>query len=117
MANKDEKIYGILIDYEFCTGCHSCEVACKKELNLPANQFGIKLTEVGPWPIGEERWEWVYMPVITKQCNLCEERVAAGKMPSCVQHCQAWCMYHGPVEELVKKMQGKSRMSLIAPQQ
>ena len=22
--------YGLLIDYEFCTGCHTCEVACKK---------------------------------------------------------------------------------------
>ena len=21
---------GILINYEYCTGCHSCEVACKK---------------------------------------------------------------------------------------
>ena len=20
---------GLLIDYEFCTGCHSCEVACR----------------------------------------------------------------------------------------
>ncbi len=26
---------GILINYEYCTGCHSCEVACKKRLGSP----------------------------------------------------------------------------------
>ena len=40
---------GILINYEYCTGCHSCEVACKKHLELPKGEFGIKLTEVGPY--------------------------------------------------------------------
>ena len=39
----------ILINYEYCTGCHSCEVACKKELGLPKGEFGIKLTETGPY--------------------------------------------------------------------
>lgn len=117
MANNDGKTYGILIDYEFCTGCHSCEVACKKELNLPHGQYGIQLTEIGPWKINEDKWEWVYMPVITKLCNMCDERTAMGKMPACVQTCQAWCMYYGTVEELGQKMNGKSRMVLITPQQ
>ena len=40
---------GILINYEYCTGCHSCEVACRNELGLAAGEFGIKLTEVGPY--------------------------------------------------------------------
>jgi len=105
---------GILINYEFCTGCHSCEVACKKELNLPEGEFGIKLTEVGPWKRDSDgKWEWTHLPVITKACDMCEDRVAAGKMPMCVQHCQAWCMYHGEVTELVEKMDGTSRMSLF----
>jgi len=100
---------GILINYEFCTGCHSCEVACKKQLDLPKGEFGIKACEVGPYaysgkPEGEEKWEWTWMPVITKACNMCEDRVAKGKIPMCVQHCQAWCMYYGEVEDLVKKM-------------
>lgn len=28
------KSYGLLIDYDYCTGCHSCETACKMELGL-----------------------------------------------------------------------------------
>lgn len=104
---------GILVNYEYCTGCHSCEVACKQRLDLPQGEFGIKLTEVGPWQIESTgKWEWAHMPVLTKQCDMCVDRVSAGKMPSCVQHCQAWCMYHGDVKELVKKMDGSSRMAL-----
>lgn len=41
--------YGMLIDYEWCTGCHSCETACQMEHHLPVGQFGIKLNEIGPF--------------------------------------------------------------------
>lgn len=113
---------GILINYDYCTGCHSCEVACKKYLNLPKGEFGIKLNEIGPYeyegkPKGPEKWEWTWLPAITKACTMCEDRVAEGKMPMCVQHCQAWCMHYGPVEELVAKMDGKSRASLFVQKQ
>ena len=111
---------GILINYEYCTGCHSCEVACRNELGLTAGEYGIKLTEVGPYeyttPIAADTpYEWVYNPTITKACDLCEARTALGKMPSCVQACQAWCMYYGEVEDLAKKMDGKTRWALYAP--
>lgn len=46
--------HGLLIDYQYCTGCHSCEVACQMEHKLPVDQWGIKLTEIGPWQITAE---------------------------------------------------------------
>ncbi len=114
----------ILINYDYCTGCHSCEVACKKELGLPKGEFGIKVEEVGPFKFTEGKkadtigkWEWTYMPVITQACDMCSDRTSIGKMPMCVQHCQAWCMYYGEAEELVKKMDGKTRWSLITVQE
>ena len=30
--------YGILVDYEFCTGCYACEVACQSEHDMPLGQ-------------------------------------------------------------------------------
>lgn len=39
--------YGLMIDNEYCTGCHSCEIACRNELGLPMGQWGIKLLEMG----------------------------------------------------------------------
>lgn len=111
---------GILINYEYCTGCHSCEVACRNELGLAKGEFGIKLTEVGPYKYetkieADTPYEWVYNPTITKACDLCESRTEAGKMPSCVQACQAWCMYYGEVEDLAKRMDGKTRWALYTP--
>ena len=113
---------GILVNYEYCTGCHSCEVACKKVLDLPKGEFGIKVEEVGPYQYaskeeGPEKWEWTFVPMLTKACDLCEDRVSKGKMPMCVQHCQAWCMYYGEAEDLVKKMDGETRFALLVPTQ
>lgn len=104
---------GLLIDYEFCTGCHSCEVACKKELNLPAGQFGIKVLEDGPRRLINGKYEWRYIPTPTDQCNLCADRVAAGKLPTCVHHCQASVMTYGTIEELAVKASEKAKTVLF----
>ena len=32
----------------------------------------------------------------------------------CVKHCQAWCMYHGPLTEMVKLMESMPRSVLYA---
>ena len=111
----------ILINYDYCTGCHSCEVACKKELGLPEGEFGIKLTETGPWeyegePAGPGRWEWTWLPVLTKACDLCEGRVAEGGVPSCVLHCLSNSIEYGTLEELAGKMaEREAQCSLFLP--
>lgn len=99
----------ILIDYEFCTGCHSCEMACKVEKDLKKGQFGMKVFENGPWEISEGKWQYDYIPAPTNVCDLCADRTAAGKMPSCVQHCQASVITVGPLDEL-EKLAVKDRM-------
>ena len=108
---------GLLINNEYCTGCHSCEVACRKHLGLGEGEYGIKLSETGPWKYqegtGASQWEWTWTPIITKACDMCEDRVAQGKMPMCVQHCQAWCMYSGDVSDLIKKMDEETRWVLL----
>lgn len=112
---------GILANYDFCTGCHSCEVACKKELGLSQGEFGIKITELGPHKNtagkNEGKWEWTFAPLLAKSCDLCEGRVAKGKLPACVQHCQAWCLAYGEVEDLVRAIDGKGRFALLVPEQ
>ena len=35
---------GILVDYQYCTGCYSCEVACQAEHELPLEQWGVKVS-------------------------------------------------------------------------
>lgn len=106
---------GLLIDYEYCTGCHSCEVACQAEHGFPHDRWGIKLAEIGPWQIKEDKWQYAYIPVPTEQCDLCGKRRAQGKLPTCVSHCQASVMKYGPVENLVADLEAKPRQVLFAP--
>ena len=106
---------GLIIQYEFCTGCHSCEVACKKELDLPKGQFGIKLLEYGPVKKEDGRWDYFFIPAPTDLCDLCSERVEAGKIPACVHNCQSKVMEFGDVEELAKKMTYIRKCVLFAP--
>lgn len=101
MAEKGQ--YGLLIDYRYCSGCQACVTACKMEHNYPQGDFGIILQQDGPRQSSDGVWEYNYLPFPTHLCDLCEERVEAGKLPSCVHHCQNACMVYGTVEELAKK--------------
>ena len=110
---------GLLIDYKYCTGCHSCEVACKNHLGLPVGKWGIKLVEVGPFVVEQgtpDKFEWIQLPVPTKLCDMCEDEVAKGNKPMCAHHCMGNCIDYGPVEELVKIMESRpGKQSLYMP--
>ena len=108
--------YGILVDYEWCTGCHSCEFACQMEHGYPVGQTGILVNEIGPWKIDEDVWQLAYMPVPTDQCDLCADRTERGREPICVHHCLANVMCYGEVEELAKRLADKPKQLLIVPQ-
>lgn len=53
----------LYIDYEFCSGCHSCEIACRNELELPIEDFGMKLLEDKPRQHADGSWHWDYIAV------------------------------------------------------
>ncbi len=96
--------YALLIDYKYCTGCHSCEVACRNEKQIESqDEWGIKLTELGPERLGGE-WYWDYVPVPSSLCDLCADRLEAGKKPACAHHCLAKCMEAVPLEEAGARM-------------
>lgn len=97
------KDFALLVDYKYCSGCHSCEVACKNEHHFDLGVNGIKLLQTEPMKIGEgmvDAWEWIYLPVPTRLCDHCEERLREGKEPSCVKHCQAFCLEYGTLDEM-----------------
>ncbi|MBS7647018.1 MAG: oxidoreductase [Candidatus Bathyarchaeia archaeon] len=114
MSKTSKVTYGLLIDYEYCTGCHTCEVACKQENNLPVGEWGIKVFEVIQ-QLPSKKLYITYIPFPTELCNLCVERVKSGKLPACVKHCMANCMSFGPVDKLAEKLKEKPRQVLWAP--
>jgi Fe-S-cluster-containing dehydrogenase component len=79
------------------------------EHGLPPDQFGIKISEVGPWQYGAKKWQYAYIPSLTEQCNFCASRTNKGKLPSCVQHCQANCIQLKDVDEAVRSLAEKEK--------
>ncbi|HHU22490.1 MAG TPA: oxidoreductase [Clostridiales bacterium] len=91
----------MLIDVYYCTGCHSCEVACQQENGYEAKQFGILVTE---HILNKKNGLTIdYVPYMTDLCNFCAARVADGGKPSCVKHCQARCITYGTLEEVMEE--------------
>ncbi len=104
---------GLLIDYDFCTGCHTCEVACKQEHCRPPGEWGIKVTEYIIEAHGKVAID--YLPFPTALCDLCRARTGRGEPPACVKHCPAACMTYGEISELVREMEKNPRTVLFAP--
>ncbi len=105
----------LVINYEYCSGCHTCEVACQVEHDLPEGQFGIKIHQDGPRQLENGKWEYNYIPVPTSLCDLCADRVAEGRLPKCVHHCQAGIMFYGTVEEMAEVMDEKPNSAMFTP--
>ena len=103
---------GLLIDYKYCTGCHSCEVACQQEHNFPAGKYGIIVTEYILETLNG--MSIYYLPFPTELCDLCLSRVKNRMKPSCVKHCLASCMHYGPLDRLIKKSEGMEKSVLYS---
>ncbi|MDR2672304.1 MAG: hypothetical protein LBC35_03240 [Coriobacteriales bacterium] len=132
---------GLLIHYDWCSGCKSCEMACQMKQDLPLGQWGIKVLEDGPWPldakdlrsekfyaatedkkaadieiegsISHGKMHWTYIPEPTELCDLCGDLTAKGEVPRCVQTCQARVMEYGSLSELSSRAEQIGRRVLI----
>ena len=111
MADK----YGLFIDYQWCTGCYSCAMACKVEHGFDHETPGVIVFQDGPRKMPNGKFEYTMLPVFTSLCDLCKERVEMGKLPTCVHHCLAACMEFGPVEEMAQKLAAKPKQVLWRP--
>lgn len=79
-------------------------------------QWGIRVLDDGPWEMGDGVFNWNKIPVPTDLCDLCTERVTAGREPVCVHHCLGNVMLYGSIEELSKKLAEKPKQVLFVPQ-
>ncbi len=105
---------GLLINYDYCTGCYTCEVACQQEHDFPVGKCGIKVTEyiyaAEKKPVAVD-----YLPFPPEVCDLCINRSKQGQLPASVKHCQSFCMSFGPINELAKQMETTPRSAIFAP--
>ncbi|MFC2043922.1 4Fe-4S dicluster domain-containing protein [Chloroflexota bacterium] len=104
--------YGLLIEYEYCVGCHACEFACKQEHNCLDGESGICVNKVESEIAGGKLY---YFPFPTDNCNLCGKRIARGLKPACVHSCWVGAMKFGTIQELAMDIQKKPKKVLWAP--
>lgn len=95
---------GLLINYQWCSGCQSCEIACRNEHGWPLDKWGIKVEDLGPLEMEPRKMEFDHVPLTTSYCDMCEDRINAGGIPSCALHCLSGIIEWGPIEDLVKRM-------------
>ena len=105
--------YGLFIDYEYCSGCNACLTACKMEHDRPESDFGIRIFQDGPVQYSDGSWHYDYLPMPTDLCDLCADRVADGKLPTCVHHCQNAVMVYGKVEDLAARAKAAQKHKIV----
>lgn len=103
----------LLINYEYCTGCHACEVACKQEHGYPAGLGGIMVKDLTHE--SSDRVQVDFLPIPTEMCDLCAARTRAGESPACVKHCMSACMMFGDVSELARIAETMPRSAIFVP--
>ncbi len=105
---SDKKQYGLLVDYKYFSGNHSAEIACKEEMGLSVDQWGIKEVQVGPFKVGEgndgDDWEWFYIPVPTSLFSKMWADGGNGGTPLAVQVEESGSLTYGPIDELAQKL-------------
>ncbi len=112
--SKKKPEHGLLIDYEYCTGCHSCVLACAQEYGHQSGIRGIRVFEAEQ-RLPDGRIYLTYVPFPTEACILCPQLTKRGLEPACVKHCMAACMKYGRIEELAVDLAKKPRMVLWVP--
>jgi anaerobic dimethyl sulfoxide reductase subunit B (iron-sulfur subunit) len=103
--------YALLIDYDYCTGCHTCEVACQQEHDYSAGTNGIVVKEYEYEANGRVRID--YLPFFTQHCDLCKARRGRNEVPACVHHCQSRCMEFGETAKLAATLAARPSATLF----
>ena len=105
MAEINEKT--ILVDLQRCIGCWTCSLACKVAYDLPDEEYWLTVRTLGSgegidrpagvWPYLHMSW----LPVYSKSCIKCPQRLKEGELPYCVNSCPCDALSMG--EEAVAK--------------
>jgi molybdopterin-containing oxidoreductase family iron-sulfur binding subunit len=84
----------VMMDWHRCIGCRYCIVAC------PYGSRSFNWRDPRPHIKGEVKIEYpTRMRGVVEKCTFCEERLAKGLQPACVEACQHGEMAFGNLED------------------
>ncbi len=83
----------VMMDWHRCIGCRYCVAAC------PYGSRSFNWRDPRPF-IEEMQLDYpTRTRGVVEKCTLCEERLARGKMPACVEACKEHAMVFGDLED------------------
>lgn len=88
----------VTVDKQACIGCRYCLAAC------PYDARHFQTNDDGYWPelertAFEKSKEGWHETGTVEKCVMCEDRVAAGRKPACVQACPAKARFFGDLDD------------------
>ena len=112
MATNEPQPVGMLLNTDSCTGCYSCQSACRDINRVPFEEKWLEVVRRKPTVIdGDLRLYHLLAPALDK----CAECVERENPPLCVKVCMANCLYVAPVEKLTPMLKNKGQWVLYAP--
>ena len=81
-AYKKREFGIVTYDVDLCIGCRYCQVAC---------------------PFGVPKFEWTKAAPRMVKCELCNHRIAQGKIPACAEVCPRGAVIYGPRADLLRE--------------
>jgi Fe-S-cluster-containing dehydrogenase component len=85
-AFKKREFGIVTYDVNYCVGCRYCEVAC---------------------PYGVPKFEWAKAAPKMVKCELCNHRIAQGKIPACAEVCPRKAVIYGTREDLLREAKAR----------
>jgi Fe-S-cluster-containing dehydrogenase component len=79
----------VMMDYHRCIGCRYCMAAC------PYGSRSFNWREPRPYLKEIDNSYPARTRGVVEKCNFCEERLADGKMPACVEACKSHALTFG----------------------
>lgn len=104
MSRVDGKGIALLLDLDDCTGCFSCEAACRETHRYPYDEDWMRCERREPFLVdGALRQYHLVAPVLDK-CAACYE---ANPNPLCVSGCPTRALKIGSLAEMAKEAEGR----------
>ncbi len=110
-TNKPQPV-GVLLNAERCTGCYSCQSACREANHVPLEEKWLEVVRRKPVIVdGELNLYHLLAPTLEK----CAECVERQNPPLCERVCMASCLYVAPVDKLLPLLKNKGKWVLYTP--
>jgi Fe-S-cluster-containing dehydrogenase component len=107
MATENGRV-GMLVDLNRCTGCYSCQAACRQVNGFSYDEKWLKVIRQNPEPIdGKLRMIHLPVPLALEKCAEC---IARESPPLCSKVCLGNALFVAPVEKLVPMLEKKHTM-------